>query len=205
MEGLGVIAKHEEATPWCHPIVNVPKKITNELRICIDFTALNKHIQREYHLSSSPFDEVTSILIHFHINELVYFCKFDARHGYWQVPLHPDSRPLTCFITLFGRYVCCRAAFGINSISEWYNRRMDKVVVGLEGIRKIVDDILIFAPSLDLLHQRVHAFLLRCQEHGVTLKKSKSQLAVTEVDFGGFRLSVPLTGIQSSPDLLKAG
>ena len=112
--------------------------------MCIDFIHLNRFIQREYHISNSPFEAVTSIPS----EELKYFCKFDARHGYWQVPLAPESRPLSCFITPFVRYICNRTAFGINSISEWYNRRMDKVTAGLEGIPKIVDDILVFAPSL---------------------------------------------------------
>jgi hypothetical protein len=198
MERLGVISSHKEPSTWCHPIVIAPKKDSDELRICIDFTHLNKFIQREFHPSNSPFEAVTSIPA----EELKYFCKFDARHGYWQVPLHPESRALTCFITPFGRYVCNRAAFGISSISEWYNRRMDTVVHGLQGIRKIVDDVLVYAPSLSVLKQRVHAFLDRCSTHGVTLKRSKSQIAVTEADFGGFHLSE--MGIQCSSDLLKS-
>ena len=157
MERLGVISAHEEPSTWCHPIVIAPKKDSDELRICIDFTHLNKFIQREFHPSNSPFEAVTSIPA----EELKYFCKFDARHGYWQIPLHPESSPLTCFITPFGRYVCNRAAFGISSISEWYNRRMDKVVNGLHGIRKIVDDVLVYAPTLSALKKRVHDFLDR--------------------------------------------
>ena len=98
--------------------------------------------------------------------------------------------------------MCNRDAFGINSISEWYNRHMDKVVTGLEGVRKIVDDILIYAPTLSILKTRSRAFLDQSRQHGVTLKQAKSQLGVTEVDFGGFRLST--TGIQTSPDLLKS-
>ena len=185
MEQLGVISPHEEPSLWCHPIVIAPKKGTDELRIYIDFTRLNNFNQREYHLSNSPFEAVTSIPQ----DELACFCKFDARKGYWQVPLAAESRPLTCFITPFGRYVCNRVAFGINCISEWYNRRMDKVTAGLEGIRKIVDDILIFALSLSILKKSACAFLDRCRQHGVTLKRAKSQVPVTEVDFGGFRLS----------------
>ena len=98
--------------------------------------------------------------------------------------------------------MCNRAAFGINSISEWYNRRMEEVVAGLEGVLKIVDDILIYAPTLSIVKKRSRAFLDQCRQHGVTLKQAKSQLAVTEVDFGGIRLST--TGIQTSPDLLKS-
>lgn len=97
MERLGVISSHEEPSPWCHPIVIAPKKDIDELRICIYFTHLNKFIQREFHPTSSPFEAVTSIPP----EELKYFCKFDARRGYCQVPLHPESRPLTCLITPF--------------------------------------------------------------------------------------------------------
>ena len=99
MEQLGVISPHVEPCPWCHPIVIAP---------C-------KEKQREYYLSNYPFEAVTSIPQ----EKLACFCKFDFRHGYWQVPLAAESRPLTCFITPFGRYVCNRAAFGINSVSEW--------------------------------------------------------------------------------------
>ena len=102
METLGVISAHEQPSSWCHPIVIAPKKDSDELRICIDFTHLNKFVQHEFHPSNSTFEAVTSIPA----EELKYFCKFDARHGYWQIPLHPESRPLTCFITPLGRYVC---------------------------------------------------------------------------------------------------
>ena len=63
---------------------------------------------------------------------------------------------------------------------------MDKVIADLEGFRKIVDDNLIFAPSLPVLEKHTRAFLDQCRHHLVTLKQAKSQLAVTEVNFGGF-------------------
>ena len=79
---------------------------------------------------------------------------------------------------------------------------MDKVTAGLQGVRKNVDDVLIYAPSLSIPKKRACVFLDRCRQHGVTVKQTKSQVAVTEVDFGGFRLS--RTGIQTSPDLSKS-
>jgi len=56
VEQLGVISAYEEPSPWCHPIVIAPKKDTDGLRICIDFTRLSRFIQRGYDLSNSPFD-----------------------------------------------------------------------------------------------------------------------------------------------------
>ena len=58
MEQLGVISAYEEPSPWCHPIVITPTD-TDERQICIDFTSLNRFIQREYHLSNSPLEAVT--------------------------------------------------------------------------------------------------------------------------------------------------
>jgi hypothetical protein len=55
MERLDVISVHEEPSTWCHPIVIAPKKDSDELRICIDFTHLNKFIQHEFHPSIPPY------------------------------------------------------------------------------------------------------------------------------------------------------
>ena len=66
-----------------------------------------------------------------------------------------------------------------------------------------MNSTLVFHPiPHSALKKRVHTFLDRCFTHGVTLKRSKSQIAVTEADFGGFHLSE--LGIQCSSDLLKS-
>ena len=123
MENLGVISAHEKPSTLCHPIVIAPRKDSDELRIRMDFTHLNKFIQRESHTINAPFVAVTSIPP----EDLKYFCKF-------------ESCPLTGFNTPFVRYVCNRATFGI---SEWYTCCMDIVFNGLRGICKIVDDVLV--------------------------------------------------------------
>ena len=46
-EKLGVIEKADEPTPWVSPIVVVPKKGQNKIRICIDMRAANKAIKRK--------------------------------------------------------------------------------------------------------------------------------------------------------------
>ena len=46
-EKLGVIEKADRPTPWVSPIVVVPKKDQNKIRICIDTRAANKVIKRK--------------------------------------------------------------------------------------------------------------------------------------------------------------
>ena len=64
--------------------------------------------------------------------------------GYHQCPLDEESQLLTTFITPFGRFKYLRAPYGISSISEHYNRRMDEAFAGLSGYRCVVDDVVIY-------------------------------------------------------------
>ena len=72
------------------------------------------------------------------------FTKIDAKKGYHQCPLKRESQDLTTFITPFGRFKFLRAPYGISSISEHYNHRMDEAFIGLPGFRRVVDDIVIY-------------------------------------------------------------
>ncbi len=44
-----MIEKADGPTPWVSPIVVVPKKGQNKIRICIDMRAANKAIKRKRH------------------------------------------------------------------------------------------------------------------------------------------------------------
>ena len=81
------------------------------------------------------------------------FTKLDAMKGYHQCPLDEASQLLTTFITPFGRFKYLRAPYGISSISEHYNCRMDEAFAGLTGYRRIVDDVVIY--DSDPVSQRI--------------------------------------------------
>ncbi|KAK7912494.1 hypothetical protein WMY93_012705 [Mugilogobius chulae] len=49
MEQQGVISKGEQPTEWCAPMVVVPKRKRDRVRICSDLTKLNKSVLRERH------------------------------------------------------------------------------------------------------------------------------------------------------------
>ena len=50
----GVIEKVERYTDWVSPVVCVPRKGSSRVRLCIDFTQLNRAINREFYYSPSP-------------------------------------------------------------------------------------------------------------------------------------------------------
>ena len=51
---------------------------------------------------------------------------------------------------------------GLNASSDEWCRRSDQAIQGLEGVLKIVDDILVYAPTEEKLLERLRPVLLGC-------------------------------------------
>ncbi|XP_057294539.1 uncharacterized protein K02A2.6-like [Hydractinia symbiolongicarpus] len=101
--------------------------------------------------------------------------KLDANSGYWQVKLEEESQLKATFITPFGRYCPTRAPFGLTSMPETFNERIDDMIVGKSGIVKSMDDFLVFGKELS--------------KNKVTLNLEKCQFRKTEVEFLGHKIS----------------
>ena len=137
MEEMGVISKVNEPTPWCAGMVVVPKK-SGAVRICVDLKALNENVLRETH----PIPKVDDTLAQ--LTGATIFSKLDANSGFWQIPLADQSKLLTTFITPFGRYAFNKLPFGISSAPELFQKRMSKILEGLDGVVCLMDDVLVF-------------------------------------------------------------
>ena len=101
MELQGVIRrmKANEQSKFCAPAGFVPKK-SDKLRFVINFTALNKYVQRPVHSFPSS-DQVAQALK----ASTTHIATIDFPSGYFQALLHPDSQNLTAFNTEFGRFL----------------------------------------------------------------------------------------------------
>ena len=85
METQGIITQVTEPTDWTHPLVVVIKP-NGKLRICVDLTKLNKWVKRPFHPLVTPRHAVANIS-----PSARYFSTYDAKHGYWQIPLDEMS------------------------------------------------------------------------------------------------------------------
>ena len=72
------------------------------------------------------------------------FTKLDANSGFWQMPLSPESSPLTIFITPFGRFCFHRLLFGITSAPEYFQCQMSEMLQDLDGVLCLMDDVLVY-------------------------------------------------------------
>ncbi len=91
-----------------------------------------------------------------------WFTKLDALHGYCQIPLAPESQKLTAFLLLQRRYYYRAAPMGLNPSGDWWCRKSDEAIAGLPRVLKLVDNILVHAPSLVELRGRMRSVLQRC-------------------------------------------
>ncbi len=182
MEEMGVIRKVEEPTDWCHPIVLV-KKDNGSIRLCLDLTRLNSAVKREFYQLESV-DETLAKL-----GECKIMTKLDANSGYWQMPLDDESQLKATFITPFGRFCPTRGPFGLSSMQEIFNKRLDKIILGLPGVVKSTDDFLVTGKNMAEHDERLRGLLKRLSDHGVTLNPTKCKFRQTAVDFLGHNIS----------------
>ncbi len=131
-----------------------------------------------------------------------YFSKLDANSGFWQIPLSEESRPLTTFITPFGRYQFNKLPFGISCAPELFQRRMNRILEGLEGVVCLIDDVLVFASSQEEHDRRLAAVLQRLKEAGVTLNRVKCEFNKRSIKFLGH--IIDKDGIRADPDKTAA-
>ena len=91
---------------------------------------------------------------------------------------------------------------GFISTGNSYNQRSDKALKGLNGITKIVDDILIASETMEEHYEDIHELLKRCKEKQITLNRKKLMLWRQKVEFAGYMIGGE--GIELDPEKFKA-
>lgn len=166
-----------------------------KLRLVTDYTRLNERVQRPVH----PFPSTTDVLRSIPPEDK-YFAKLDLVAGYHQVPLDEEASRLTTFILPQGRFRYTRAPMGLSASSDEFCFRTDLAYTGLP-IKKLVDDILIGAPTLQVLEDRIRQVLQRSREKGITISAKKLEIGAS-IGFAGHIVSAE--GVRPHPDKLAA-
>ena len=134
------------------------KKPSSGLHLVTDFTGLNKRVLRPTH----PFPSSNDIISGLDPNSKV-FANLDFLSSYHQIELSDEASYLTTFLLPSSMYRYMRAPMGLSSSSDEFCRRLDAVMAGIDGVRKLVDDILIEGVDMNDLEKKVddRAKLLR--------------------------------------------
>ncbi|KAK2717700.1 hypothetical protein QYM36_006471 [Artemia franciscana] len=176
-------------------MVMVEKK-DGGVRLCIDPVDLNKAIKRPYYPVPS-FDDAVAEL-----DGAAVFSRLDARSGYWILPLSTRSSYYTTFSTIYGRYRWKRYPFGLVSAQDEFQRKMEEAFEGLEGIRILVDDILVYGKNREEHDQRLSAVLRRARKKGIRFNSEKCEFSKDKVKYFGHIIS--RDGIKPDPEKIRA-
>ena len=155
-----------------------------------------QNVLRETH----PLPKVNDTLAQ--ISGAVMFSKLDANSGFWQLPLASNSQHLITFPTNFGRYKFNKLPFGICSAPEVFQKRMNRILEGLEGILYLIDDVLVFGKMEAEHNARLHATLQRMRMSKITLNLVKRSFFLRSVKFLGH--IVDWRGVSADPDKISA-
>ena len=195
MESQGVISKMTEPTEWCSNMVCAKKKDGNSIRLCIDPLFLNKALKRPHH----PLRTIEDILTE--MPNAKIFSVLNAKNSFWQISLDDESRKLTCFSTIFGRYVFNVLPYGVTVGSEVYQQKVEELFKDVRCML-IVDDILVWGSDEQDHDRKLKKVLDRCSEIGMKLNPKKCQFKVTKVPYVGHILSD--TGVHPDPEKVRA-
>ena len=113
----------------------------------------------------------------------------DTWNGYHSVPLRPEDRHLTTFITPWGRYRYLRNPQGFVGAGDGYNRRFDAILEDFRDKERCVDETIFWDADLEKHWWRTIEFLETVVKSGIVLNPEKFQFCTKDLEFGGFRIS----------------
>ena len=171
----GSVSRH------CSRMVVASKK-NGEPRRTVDLQKVNQSTFREVHHTPSPFNLVSTVPVQTKKTVL------DAWNGYHSLPLNPDHKDATTFITEWGRYRYCRAPMGLHTSGDAYTRRFDDITSDCERKVRCVDDSLLWDHSIEAAFWHTFDYIKLCADNGIVFNKEKFEFAKDVVDFAGFEI-----------------
>ena len=180
LERDGIVRRSD--SPWSSPLHMVPKS-DGTWRPCGDFRRLNLvTVPDAYPLPNMQDFSVKAA-------DCVIFSKIDLRKGYHQVAVNTADVPKTAISTPFGMFEYLRMPFGLRNSGNTFQRHMDRVVSGLNGVFAYLDDVLVSSASATQHAADLRQLFCRLREHGLVINAEKCLFGVTELDFLGHRVS----------------
>jgi hypothetical protein len=117
-----------------------------KLRTTIDFRFLNAcSVPKAW-----PLPVISQMLQRIGRAKPSYFAKLDMTWGYWQAPLHENTKRFTAFITYMGIFEWNRAPMGTQAAGGYFHQCISYIVLaGLvyNILEAYIDDIIIHAPT----------------------------------------------------------
>lgn len=176
-------------SPWNSPIILVPKKAgadgKKKWRLVVDFRRLNeKTIKTVF-----PIPRIDEILDQ--LGKSQYFSTLDLASGYHQVLMDEKDRGKTAFSTGMGHFEFKRMPFGLTGSPATFQRIMNSILTGLQGLDCFVylDDIVVYGKDLEQHERRLRKVLQALRRSNLKLNPDKCHFLRREIIYLGHKCS----------------
>ncbi|XP_024178407.1 uncharacterized protein LOC112184382 [Rosa chinensis] len=155
---------------------DVPQRVQNGWRVCIDYRKLNSATRNDHF--PLPFID--------HMLERLaghsYFCFLDGYSGYNQIVIAPEDQEKTTFTCPFGTFAYRRMPFGLCNAPATFQRCMMALFHDMtEKFMEIfMDDFSVHGNTFDDCLHHLSLVLKRCEESNLVLNWEKCHFMVEE-------------------------
>ncbi|XP_029106250.1 uncharacterized protein K02A2.6-like [Scleropages formosus] len=178
LEAEGVISP-VSYSEWAAPIVCIPKK-GNSVRICGDYkVTINPWLEVEQY----PLPRTQDLFAKLSGGQR--FTKLDLSQAYQQVPLEESSKRYLTINTPKGLYTYNRLSYGVASAPAIFQKIMDQVLQGMDGVICYLDDILITGSDTEKHMTALEGVLKRLQAYNLRVRREKCSFFQSSVSYLG--------------------
>ena len=183
---------------WAAPIVMVKKK-SGDYRMAIDYRGINQ-ITEPIHFPLPRFESVTDTIS---AANAKVFSTLDLMSGYFQIPVHPNSKHKTAFVTASGQYQFNVMPFGLRNAPHAFQMVMSQALRTLnwKSVIVYIDDTLVFSQTFSEHLKHLNSVFQCLREAKLKLKPNKCHFAAKEVEYLGHLISKD--GLKPNPDKVK--
>jgi hypothetical protein len=182
---------------WLANPVLVRKKNSNEWRMCVDYTDLNKHFLKD------PFElpRIDQVIDSTAGCDLL--CFLDRYSGYHQITIKEEDQEKTAFITPFGAYCYTTMSFGLKNVGATYQRAIQACFKRQlnKNAAAYVDDVVIKTRNSDTLIADLEETFTSLREYRWKLNPNKCVFGVPSGKLLGFIFSH--SGIEANPEKIS--
>ena len=186
----------DEDTQWISNVVITEKKEQGQIRMNVDMREANRalHTTRKHVLTVQE--------MRHQLKGATRFSEMDMRHGFHQVGLAEESRPISTFRTHEGLHRFKVLFFGPSPAPDLFHERISQALSGLPGCVSIHDNILVWGKTPEEHMSNLDQCLTRLEECGLTLRREKCTFGATSVTWFGWVFSA--SGMSADPKKLQA-
>ena len=164
---------------WSSPCVIVSKP-DGGARFCTDYRKINAMTKTDSFRIPRIDDCIDKI------GNAKFVTKCDLLKGYWCVPLTDRARELSAFAISKGLFEYNVMPFGMKNAPATFQRLINKVIQGLEGVVAYIDDLIIFSNTWEDHLYKLEELFKKLVAAKLTMNLSKSDFGKARVVYLGY-------------------